>query len=102
MKKYTHKETGTTDTREGWLCSYDAEELEVRGLTAEEAFDADEGVTLFEEEEDEETICHREGCTEIATHVTSDGTHLCDECWDDLKDEGYDYEADKRKEFEEE
>ncbi|MFA6079848.1 MAG: hypothetical protein WC779_08900 [Candidatus Omnitrophota bacterium] len=44
---YTHKETGASDTREGWIASYDAQELEARGLTAEAAFDADEGVTLI-------------------------------------------------------
>lgn len=52
---------------------------------------------MVEEEDSEEespvkeTICHREGCEEVAAHVTNDGTHLCDECWEDLKDEGYDY-----------
>lgn len=46
--KYMHKETGSTDDRDGWIASYTTEELEERGLTAEEAFDEDEGVTLFE------------------------------------------------------
>jgi hypothetical protein len=48
---YMHKETGSTDTREGWEASYDPEELEARGLTASEAFDEDEGETLIEDEE---------------------------------------------------
>lgn len=48
MAMYMHKETGSVDTREGWIASYDAEELEARGLTAEEAFAEDEGTTLFE------------------------------------------------------
>jgi hypothetical protein len=48
MTKYTHIETGSTDTREGWIDSYGDSELEDRGLTAEEAFGEDEGVTLIE------------------------------------------------------
>ena len=50
--RYMHKETGATDTREGWEASYDPEELEARGLTAAEAFDEDEGETLLETEGD--------------------------------------------------
>lgn len=46
--QYMHKETGSVDTREGWIESYGAEELEERGLTAEEAFEEDEGDTLIE------------------------------------------------------
>jgi hypothetical protein len=46
--RYMHKETGATDTREGWIASYSEEELEERELTAEEAFDEDDGETLFE------------------------------------------------------
>ena len=45
---YISKYTGSTDTREGWISSYDLEELDDRGLTAEQAFAEDEGVTLFE------------------------------------------------------
>lgn len=47
-KHYMHTGTGSIDDREGWIESYDAAELEERGLTAEAAFAADEGVTLFE------------------------------------------------------
>ena len=47
MTRYTHKETGSTDTADGWQSSYDAEELEARGLTAAEAFAEDVDVTLF-------------------------------------------------------
>lgn len=47
MTLYMHKETGSTDTAEGWISSYDAEELEARGLTAAEAFAEDVDVTLF-------------------------------------------------------
>jgi hypothetical protein len=50
MTKYIHIHTGAIDTREGWVASYDSEELEARGLTAEQAFDEDEGVTLVEVE----------------------------------------------------
>jgi hypothetical protein len=45
--KYMHKETGTMDDREGWIASYTTEELDRRGLTAEEAFTEDEGKTLI-------------------------------------------------------
>jgi hypothetical protein len=38
----------SVDTRDGWIASYPAEELAERGLTAEEAFALDEGITLFE------------------------------------------------------
>ncbi len=48
MTRYTHKETGATDTREGWLSSYDPQELAARGLNAEQAFKEDEGHTLIE------------------------------------------------------
>jgi len=44
---YMHKETGSVDDREGWIASYSAEELAERNLTAEQAFDEDEGRTLF-------------------------------------------------------
>lgn len=44
---YMHIHTGSVDTKEGWMESYDAEELAARGLTAEEAFIEDEGVTLI-------------------------------------------------------
>jgi hypothetical protein len=46
-KQYMHKVTGAIDTKDGWIASYDAEELASRGLTAEEAFSEDEGVTLI-------------------------------------------------------
>lgn len=48
QKLYIHAHTGMIDTREGWILSYLPEELEERGLTAEQAFEQDEGVTLFE------------------------------------------------------
>jgi len=48
--RYTHRETGSTDTREGWEASYDPQELKARSLTASEAFDEDEGETLIETE----------------------------------------------------
>jgi hypothetical protein len=44
---YIHSETGAQDDREGWIGSYDPEELEERGISAERAFDEDEGQTLF-------------------------------------------------------
>ena len=44
---YMHKDTGSTDTQSGWIASYPQEELEERGLTAEEAFRADVDQTLF-------------------------------------------------------
>jgi hypothetical protein len=43
-----HKETGSVDTRDGWVSSYCTEELDERGLTAEAAFAEDEGKTLIE------------------------------------------------------
>ncbi len=46
--KYMHKETGSIDTKEGWIASYDRDELEERNLTAEEAFEEDEDRTIFE------------------------------------------------------
>jgi len=48
VKTYMHKMTGSVDTREGWAASYNKEELSGRGLTAQEAFDEDEGETFFE------------------------------------------------------
>lgn len=45
---YMHKETGTIQTREDWICSYDSEELEARGISAEQAFKEDQGRTLLE------------------------------------------------------
>jgi len=45
--KYMHKETGMIDTREGWIASYDTEELERRCMTAEQAFESDIGYTLL-------------------------------------------------------
>jgi len=44
---YMHKETGSTDDREGWMASYDEAELLRRGLTAEEAFEEDKGASLI-------------------------------------------------------
>ena len=49
MTKYIHIHTGSIDTREGWIASYATEELDERGITAEQAFDEDEGVTLIEQ-----------------------------------------------------
>jgi hypothetical protein len=48
QKLFTHVHTGAIDTQEGWVASYDSEELEQRGLTAEQAFDEDESTTLLE------------------------------------------------------
>lgn len=48
---FKHKESGSVDTRDGWIGSYVAFELEERGLTAEQAFTQDLGKTLFELEE---------------------------------------------------
>jgi len=45
--RYIHKVTGKVDTREGWLAAYDVHELEARGISAEAAFDEDEGYVLF-------------------------------------------------------
>jgi hypothetical protein len=45
--QYLHVETGSVDDREGWIASYDAEELAERGLSAVEAFEADEGRSLI-------------------------------------------------------
>jgi len=39
--RYLHFMTGSVDTREGWISSYLAEELENHDLTAEEAFAKD-------------------------------------------------------------
>ena len=44
---YMHKETGSIDTAAGWIASYDREELDGRGLTADQAFSEDIGSTLF-------------------------------------------------------
>lgn len=49
MAKYIHIHTGSIDTRDGWIASYATEELDERGITAEQAFDEDEGVTLIEQ-----------------------------------------------------
>lgn len=46
--RYMHTETGSVDTLAGWRKSYAAEELEERGLTAEQALDEDVGKTLVE------------------------------------------------------
>ena len=48
VSRYIHIHTGAVDTREGWLASYSRDELEARGLPAEEAFLEDAGVTLIE------------------------------------------------------
>jgi hypothetical protein len=47
-QQYAHIKTGCQDTRDGWISSYTDEELEERGLTAEQAFDEDDGVTLYQ------------------------------------------------------
>lgn len=44
--RYVHIMTGVINTRAGWESSYDPEELELRGLTAAEAFAEDLYVTL--------------------------------------------------------
>lgn len=49
-KMYMHVYTGSVDTKEGWIDSYYKEELELRGLTAEQAFKEDEGTIVFEVE----------------------------------------------------
>jgi len=61
MSKYMHKETGSVDTRDGWVASYDAEELAERALTGEEAFDEDEGDTLIELDETTERVIFDNG-----------------------------------------
>jgi len=38
---------GSSDTREGWIASYDPCELEERELSAPQAFEADDGRTLL-------------------------------------------------------
>lgn len=48
---YTHKETGSVASMEDWIEGYDQQELAARGLTAEEAFEEDDGTTLFLVEE---------------------------------------------------
>lgn len=52
-KRYIHIHTGAVDTKEGWVLSYDQEELDARGLglTAEQAFEEDDGITLMEIED---------------------------------------------------
>jgi len=50
-KRYMHLSTGAIDTKEGWIDSYLPEELEERGLTAEQAFFEDDGGSLIEVEE---------------------------------------------------
>lgn len=44
---YIHSDTGAINTKEGWIESYDPEELEDRGLTADQAFAEDDEVTLW-------------------------------------------------------
>lgn len=44
---YIHIETGAEDTKEGWINSYDQDELDERGLTAIQAFEVDEDITLI-------------------------------------------------------
>jgi len=48
MARYIHKMTGSIDDEIGWVAAYDQEELAARDMTAEAAFRADIGVTLFE------------------------------------------------------
>jgi len=64
-KKYMHVETGSVDTREGWIASYDKEELEQRGLTAEQAFAADEGKTLVESDITLQDLIDEHGATGV-------------------------------------
>lgn len=47
-KIYMHIETGETDTKQGWVYRYDAEELDIRDISSEDAFLEDVGNTLFE------------------------------------------------------
>lgn len=47
-KMYMNVHTGSVDTRDNWLLSYTEEELEDRWLTAEEAWEEDEGTHLLE------------------------------------------------------
>ena len=49
---YIHKHTGEIATEQEWKDSYDVEELEIRGLTIEEAWNQDLYETFFEEEEE--------------------------------------------------
>ena len=44
---YMHIHTGSVDIGEGWIQSYDPSELEMRGLTASEAFDEDHNEYLL-------------------------------------------------------
>ena len=53
MTKYMHIHTGSSDTAEGWISSYDPEELAERGVSATDAFDADKGKTLIDHKIDE-------------------------------------------------
>ena len=46
---FMHIVTGAIDSREGWIASYDTDELTARGLTASEAFDEDDGTTLIQQ-----------------------------------------------------
>ena len=50
---YMHMQTGAVDVREEWIEAYSEEELERRGLTAEQAFQEDDGETLIEVIKDE-------------------------------------------------
>ena len=59
--KYLHKETGSIDTRDGWIESYSQEELDERGLTAEEAFDEDASRTLIGLDETNERVIFDNG-----------------------------------------
>ncbi len=47
MEKYMHVITGAVSTKEVWVWSYLAEELNERGITAEEAFSEDLYDTLY-------------------------------------------------------
>ena len=47
-KKYMHIVTGEVDTRDGWMSSYDDEELSLRDISAMDAFESDLGQTLLE------------------------------------------------------
>ncbi len=44
---YLNQNTGNIDTKDNWLYAYSAEELEERGLTAEEAFEEDTLWTIW-------------------------------------------------------
>jgi len=83
--KYILKDGSVIDTREGWIASYSVEELELRRLTAEEAFEADVGNTLIEIETDNTRIIF-DNAGGITLQLNSWGHYYRDEkqCAEDL------------------